>query len=119
MIVATVLLVSAGAVQAAKTVTYYYTDPLGTVLQTTDALGNATGDDDATPFGSLFGEFTVGNVRYATHVVDDDPGFIYMAARYYDPSVGRFISADPIFPGLADVFSSIGLLTRTTILFET
>ena len=29
----------------------------------------------------------------------DDPGLLFYNARYYDPAIGRFISADTIVPG--------------------
>lgn len=28
------------------------------------------------------------------HVADDEPGLVYMRARYYEPSSGRFVSED-------------------------
>ena len=33
------------------------------------------------------------------HVQDDESGLIYMRARYYEPSTGRFISEDPMRDG--------------------
>ncbi len=33
------------------------------------------------------------------HVQDDESGLIYMRARYYEPSTGRFISEDPAYFG--------------------
>lgn len=35
---------------------------------------------------------------YTGHVSDPDTGFVYMQARYYDPSVGRFLAVDPVAP---------------------
>lgn len=32
---------------------------------------------------------------YSGHVKDEDTQLIYMQARYYDPEVGRFLSAEP------------------------
>lgn len=90
---------------AAKEVTYYYSDPAGTVLATTDAAGNLTGSQESTPYGTVLGDIAVGNVRYAGGVLDGAPGYVYMAARYYDPELGRFISADPILPGVGNVFN--------------
>jgi RHS repeat-associated protein len=35
---------------------------------------------------------------YTGHLVDEDTDLIYMQARYYDPSMGRFMSVDPLAP---------------------
>ena len=55
-----------------------------------DAYGNQqteiAGDDN--PF------------RYSGEYYDEETGFIYLRARYYDPTIGRFISEDPIRDGL-------------------
>jgi RHS repeat-associated protein len=32
------------------------------------------------------------------HVADVDSGLVYMQARYYDPTIARFLSADPVTP---------------------
>jgi len=38
--------------------------------------------------------------RYSGEYYDAETGFIYLRARYYDPTIGRFISEDPIRDGL-------------------
>ena len=38
--------------------------------------------------------------RYCGEYYDEETGFIYLRARYYDPSIGRFISEDSIRDGL-------------------
>ena len=38
--------------------------------------------------------------RYAGEYYDLETGFIYLRARYYDPTLGRFISEDPICDGI-------------------
>ena len=37
--------------------------------------------------------------RYCGEYYDNETGFIYLRARYYDPTLGRFISEDPAFSG--------------------
>ncbi len=37
--------------------------------------------------------------RYRGYYYDEDTGFYYINSRYYDPSVGRFISADGVIAG--------------------
>ncbi|KAF1008677.1 MAG: tRNA nuclease WapA [Luteibacter sp.] len=79
----------------AQTVTYYYTDPQGTILATTDAQGNVTATFDHKPFG--IDALTPGTgPGFTAHVEDSKTSLIYMQARYYDPTLGRFLSVDPI-----------------------
>ena len=52
-----------------------------------DDFGNPTGGNAANPF------------RYNGEYFDEETGFIYLRARYYDPGVGRFVSEDPIRDG--------------------
>ncbi len=54
----------------------------------------ATYDYDA--FGNtLVEEGEINNpIRYSGEYLDEETGLIYLRARYYDPSVGRFISED-------------------------
>ena len=54
----------------------------------------ATYDYDA--FGNtLIEEGEINNpIRYSGEYLDEETGLIYLRARYYDPSVGRFISED-------------------------
>ncbi|WP_250626770.1 RHS repeat-associated core domain-containing protein [Pinirhizobacter soli] len=88
-------------------VTYYYTDSQGTVLATTDDAGNVLTAADRRPYG----EQVMGNPKsgrgYTGHFDDSDSGFIYMQARYYDPSSARFLSADPktLVPGAPTQFA--------------
>ena len=55
-------------------------DSWGKLLSTSGSLASALGKDN--PF------------RYRGYVFDEETGFYYLQSRYYDPSVGRFISAD-------------------------
>ena len=60
----------------------------------------ATYDYDA--FGNtLVEEGEINNpIRYSGEYLDEETGLIYLRARYYDSSVGRFISEDPIRDGM-------------------
>jgi len=48
-------------------------------------------------FGSVRSTSGTGSTefRYAAEQYDDTVGLIYLRARYYDPSTGRFLSKDP------------------------
>lgn len=85
----------AGVAHATETVTYYYTSPQGTVLATADAAGNITSTADYRPYGTQALGAPSAGPGYAGHVNDPDSGLIYMQARYYDPTIGRFLSVDP------------------------
>ncbi|MBR2477120.1 MAG: C39 family peptidase, partial [Clostridia bacterium] len=61
----------------------------GTFAYTYDAFGNPlTESIDGQPF------------MYCGEYYDQETGMIYLRNRYYDPSIGRFISEDPIRDGL-------------------
>jgi RHS repeat-associated protein len=77
----------------------YHFDALGSVIALTDmdqTIVNAYAYD---PFGRLREQESLAQPfkyvgRYG--VMHEPNGLYYMRARYYDPSVGRFISEDPI-----------------------
>lgn len=54
------------------------------------------------PYGEGIGDAALGGTpfRYAGHRYDEETGLIYMRARYYSVSLGRFLSPDPA--GYAD-----------------
>jgi RHS repeat-associated protein len=81
---------------AGRDVTYYYTDPQGTVLATADSNGVITSVSDFRPFGDQVLGAPDNGVGFAGHMSDGDVALIYMQQRYYDPEVGRFLSVDPL-----------------------
>ena len=69
----------------------YAYDAFGKVLSQTEAISN--------PF-KFVGAFGV---------MDEGNGLLYMRARYYDPSTGRFISKDPIgWAGGLNLYGYVG-----------
>ena len=62
------------------TVVEYTYDSWGKLLSTSGSLASTLGKDN--PF------------RYRGYVYDEETGFYYLQSRYYNPEVGRFISAD-------------------------
>lgn len=88
-----------------KDVTYYYTDPQGTVLAETDAQGSILAATDFSPFGRPAIRSGMDDV-YAGHLTENETGLVYMKARYYDPVVGRFVSRDPVPTHAGDVIST-------------
>jgi len=78
---------------------WYVYDGLGSVVGELDPLGDLTSSPKYDVYGATRSNGGVasskqGFVGSLGHV-SDDTGLIYMRARYYDPSVGRFASEDP------------------------
>ena len=69
----------------------------------TDASGNVDSDLAYTPWGEVReSSGTVDTDRRFTGQRLDGTGLYYYNARYYDPTLGRFISPDLIVPGVGN-----------------
>ena len=94
----------AGPILVAKRVdgqkTFYHGDHLGSIRLMTGDEGTVVKSYDYSAFGELIkqsGHAT--NTRaYTGHIHDTESDLTYMQARYYDPVLARFISADTIVP---------------------
>jgi RHS repeat-associated protein len=73
------------------------TDALGSTLQLTDTSGVAQTTYTYDPFGNstLTGTNSTSSIQY-TGRENDGNGLQYNRARYYNPTLGRFLSEDPI-----------------------
>jgi RHS repeat-associated protein len=80
-----------------SSVRYFHNDHLESVSVTTDASGAPTNQDFA-PWGTVrAGGITQTSLHY-TGQRRDETGLLYYHARYYDPALGRFLSADSVVP---------------------
>lgn len=81
---------------------YYIYNGHGDVVMLLDENGNTKNTYEYDPWGSITTQTeTIDNsIKYAGEYFDDETGLIYLRNRYYDPSVGRFISEDPIKDGM-------------------
>lgn len=75
---------------------YQHTDALGSPVAVTNAAGAVIERNDYEPYGAIIGKPTYSGIGYTGHVLDGATGLTYMQQRYYDQSVGRFLSVDPV-----------------------
>jgi RHS repeat-associated protein len=75
---------------------FYHTDHLGSTRAITDEQGKVTGRFEYQPYGleenTVAGDDTL---TFTGKIQDAPTGLMYFNARYYDPTLGRFITEDP------------------------
>lgn len=86
-------------------VKWYVYDGQGSVVGEMDPDGNYTASTKYDVYGAVRGRNGTatshhGFVGSLGHLSEPNTGLIYMRARYYDPSLGRFINEDPVRDGL-------------------
>ena len=79
---------------------YYHTDHLGSSSVITDSTGMEEQDIYYYPFGEIKTNTgsDVTKYKFTDQEWDAESGLYYYDARYYDPKLARFISADTIVP---------------------
>lgn len=75
---------------------YQHTDALGSPVAVSNEAGQVIERNDYEPYGAIIGKPTFSGIGYTGHVMDGATGLTYMQQRYYDQSVGRFLSVDPV-----------------------
>jgi RHS repeat-associated protein len=101
-------------------VLYLHRDHLGSVSAATDASGLLVSKQDFTPWGEIRGGgsgMTETSLNY-TGQHRDSNGLLFYHARYYDPNLGRFLSADTVVPGAPDGSMDGVALTPLTVDFH-
>ena len=84
------------------TIVYMHTDHLGSVSMTTSATGTVAQTQEFDPWGAVkAGGITSVSYNYTGQRLDGT-GLLFYNARYYDPQLARFTSADSIVPGFHD-----------------
>jgi RHS repeat-associated protein len=86
--------------QQGGTWSYYQHDGLGSVRQLSDPAGQAVQSYAYDPFGGILASNGAAQnpFQYTGEQWDSEAQLLYLRARYYSPSQGRFISKDP-WPG--------------------
>ncbi|TXH77730.1 MAG: RHS repeat-associated core domain-containing protein [Lysobacteraceae bacterium] len=80
----------------AVTVKYQHTDALGSPTAVTSETGAVIERNDYEPWGAIIGKPAFNGIGYTGHMMDSATGLTYMQQRYYDQSIGRFLSVDPV-----------------------
>ncbi len=97
MLIATALLLLGAPAQALEKITYCHLDALGSPVAATDELGNVVWKETYAPYGDQLQKApaAAGNDRWYTgKPYDGEVGLSYFGARWYDPSIGRFMGVD-------------------------
>ena len=80
----------------AVTVKYQHTDALGSPVAVTNEAGAVIERNDYEPYGAIIGKPAYNGIGYTGHMMDGATSLTYMQQRYYDESIGRFLSVDPV-----------------------
>jgi len=74
----------------------YHTDALGSVTRLTDSAGGTASTYRYDAFGGIRAQTGSGNTYgFTSRESETGAGLYYNRARYYEPSAGRFLGADP------------------------
>ena len=84
---------------------YILADGLGSVRQAADATGAVAATREWDPYGVEVGGWR-GGPGYTGEWQDADVGLVYLRARWYQPTTGRFTTEDPA-PGYARIPRSL------------
>jgi len=79
--------------------TYYYSqDNLGSTRALTNSTGDVADTDTYDPYGNVTtSSGSVANAMlFSGQYMDTESGLYYLQARYYDPALAQFLSADPL-----------------------
>jgi len=90
-----------GQVSGADTATWYLPDDLGSVAGTTGPAGTLLGSTTYTPFGQVATQSGTEAPFGIAGQAQDTNGLVFLRARYLDPDLGRFLSADTSQPNAA------------------
>jgi RHS repeat-associated protein len=84
---------------------FYHLNQIGSVAFVSDRDGVVVERLTYLPYGQILEAHSTGErvsaIAFTGQQSDDDTGLIYLNSRYYDPSIGRFITPDTVIPSAA------------------
>jgi len=91
---------------------FYHSDHLGSANYVTDVIGEVFEHTINFPFGEIWidegSNTSLLGFKFTGKELDEETGYYYFGARYYDPKVSVWVSTDPIlnecFPSPQDVY---------------
>ncbi|WP_426487124.1 RHS repeat domain-containing protein [Leptospira interrogans] len=92
------------ALNEAGALAYYLTDQVDSVSTVLDDEGNTLSQMQYLPYGETFvqrGDLNF-SPKFNSQELDRESGFYFFNARFYDPGIARFTSADTIIDGELD-----------------
>jgi len=75
---------------------YQHTDALGSPVAVTNEVQQVIERNYYEPYGTIIGKPNYGGIGFTGHQRDAATGLTYMQQRYYDSTLGRFLSVDPV-----------------------
>ncbi len=82
---------------------FYHPNHIGSASLITDGQGNEATRILYLPYGEIDDDHSTGsnNVthKFTGQELDEETGLLYFRSRFYDPSLGRFLTPDVIIPG--------------------
>jgi len=82
---------------------FYHGDHLGSANYVTDVIGEVFEHTINFPFGEIWidegSNTSLLGFKFTGKELDEETGYIYFGARYYDPKVSVWVSTDPAFTG--------------------
>lgn len=89
---------------------WFFDDQLGSTRGLTDSAGVLVATRSYDPYGQV----VASSGTAATHFgftggyTDDETGFVFLRARYYDPATGQFLSRDPLVGTTRSAYGYVG-----------